>query len=258
MALSYYLFLGTLGNYSTVRQTLYRSRRATMPPLPADLNGVQVPDCLKITLKGDNFLQTTFGDNNNRIMIFYTASSFRMLCEQDLVLADGTFHFAPFPFRQLYTLHAKAMGQIILPLVFCLLPNKSAETYSRLFTRLRHLAIDLNIIFNPPNIMIDYELAAKQSWLQVFPIARMKGCMFHYGQANWRNIQSKGLSVAYNTDDEFAQWARLFFALPMIPLQYLQHFFINHIANVAPIAVSKLYFYIKKPSNHEYPFLLST
>ncbi len=43
--------------------------------------------------------------------------------------ADGTFDLCPPLFSQLYTIHAKVYGAM-LPLVFCLLPNKEQATYT--------------------------------------------------------------------------------------------------------------------------------
>ena len=45
---------------------------------------------------------------------------------------DGTFSVTPPFFKQLYTIHGEYLGTIF-PMVFCLLPKKSSETYTAVF-----------------------------------------------------------------------------------------------------------------------------
>ena len=56
---------------------------------------------------------------------------------------------------------------------------------------------DLNAMLEPHEIMIDFELAATEALKSSFPAANIKGCFFHFAQANWRKIQNLGLAVEY-------------------------------------------------------------
>ena len=44
-------------------------------------------------------------------------------------LIDGTFKYCPTFFMQLYTIHGMVNGY--MPLVYCLLPNKTKDTYGK-------------------------------------------------------------------------------------------------------------------------------
>ena len=64
--------------------------------------------------------------------------------------ADGTFKAAPPLFTQIYTIHAVKYNSTI-PTVFALMPNKSQDTYVRLFNAIKDLEPNLN----PISIMTD-------------------------------------------------------------------------------------------------------
>ena len=46
----------------------------------------------------------------------------------------------------------------------------------------------------------------------------MSGCLFHFGQCVWRQLQADGFSVAYNTDAKFAKRVKLLMALAFVPV----------------------------------------
>jgi hypothetical protein len=54
------------------------------------------------------------------------------MCQQDTLYMDGTFEFCTKFFGQLFTIHALC-NEVYVPVVFCLLKNKSKSTYLRLF-----------------------------------------------------------------------------------------------------------------------------
>eukprot|EP00102_Acyrthosiphon_pisum_P011844 XP_008180748.1 PREDICTED: uncharacterized protein LOC103308697 [Acyrthosiphon pisum] len=52
--------------------------------------------------------------------------------------------------------------------------------------------------------MADFEKAAMNAALFVYPNTKIQGCFFHHGQSIWRQIQNIGLSNKYSTDPEFS------------------------------------------------------
>ena len=48
------------------------------------------------------------------------------------------------------------------------------------------------------------------------------GCLFHFSQCLWRNIQSSGLQENYNSSPVFQQMVRLFIALAFLPLELVE------------------------------------
>ena len=125
---------------------------------------------------------------------------------------DGTFAVCPSLFYQLYTMHG-IMKDTTEPLVYCLMRNKTKEKYEELFAALKNL----NAMLDPHEITTDFEIAAIEALKSSFPNANIKGCFFHFAQANWRKIQSVGLAREYQQDTEVCNILKSFVALALIP-----------------------------------------
>jgi hypothetical protein len=65
-------------------------------------------------------------------------------------------------FTQLYSFHAK-VDETYFPLVYALLPNKTEDTYRRLFTMLRDATQQRNLVLTPETVMLDFEAAARNA-----------------------------------------------------------------------------------------------
>ena len=85
----------------------------------------------------------------------------------------------------------------MMPLAGFLLPNKSAETYLRMFTLIQDHAASKGLVFQ-----IDFERAVLNTIDEFFPAAEMKGSTFYFTQAVWENVQLSGLVVHYKTDPD--------------------------------------------------------
>jgi len=127
------------------------------------------------------------GQQRDRIAIF-TTTHLEFLQQSPHWFADGTFKSSPILFEQLYVIGGlRVQGKDLqyFPLVFCLTPNRTGDTYRRILRQL----LELNPRMNPTSIMSDFEKAAMQAYTEVFPDAERKGCFFHFRQANKRHIQ---------------------------------------------------------------------
>ena len=69
---------------------------------------------------------------------------------------DGTFKAAPRLFSQLYSVHA-VVHEHVVPVLFCLLPDKQRATYHRMFDIVKGKMAALNLHLNPATIMSDFE-----------------------------------------------------------------------------------------------------
>jgi len=65
--------------------------------------------------------------------------------------------------------------------------------------------------------MLDFEKAAMNAVVDVYPETQVKGCFFHLGQSFWRRIQSLGFSKKYSEDPEFSLCLRKLLALAYVP-----------------------------------------
>lgn len=128
----------------------------------------------------------------------------------------------------------------MVPLVYALLPNKTQETYERLFEALKQLEPRLQ----PTTVMIDFEIAAKQAIASVFPQASIVGCYFHLGQSLWRRVQSEGLQQQYQDDADFALLIRHLLALAFVPLDDMEDAF-EEVVNIYPPQAGRLLDYFE-------------
>lgn len=68
---------------------------------------------------------------------------------------DGTFFTAPTMFQQVYSVHA-AHVDLLVPCVFALLPGKSKEIYTEMFSMLMNVAKDRNFMCFKVNIQCSF------------------------------------------------------------------------------------------------------
>ena len=86
---------------------------------------------------------------------------------------------------------------------------------------LRHLLT----LLGQPCVQIDFEAALWQSVRGVMPHVRLVGCLFHYTQALYRQIQALGLQQSYQTDVGTKSLMRCYMALPVLPAPHIQPVF---------------------------------
>ena len=61
------------------------------------------------------------------------------------------------------------------------------------------------------------KIAAIEALKSSFPNANIKGCFFHFAQANWQKIESVGLAKEYQEDTDVRIILKSFVALAIIP-----------------------------------------
>ena len=171
-----------LPKLDSLKQTIRRpcKRALNVPPEPETFDTLVIPEAYKKISKGDRFLLYDFGTGENqRLLIFSTASY--MLNTSNIWLADGTFKTASNLFYQLYVIHAlKGAPNILedghlLPSLFILLSNKSENIYGRMWEQIKILCPNAC----PSHLIVDFELAAINSFSLNFPGNQIKGGFFH-------------------------------------------------------------------------------
>jgi hypothetical protein len=104
-------------------------------------------------------------------------------------------------------------GSKTVPVVYCITRRKDQNTYDRIFQFLKDRRPNLS----PLTVMIDFEMAVIQSLQHHFPEAEIQGCLFHFGQCLWRNVQRLGLQGWYRDDANNALIIKSFQALAFVP-----------------------------------------
>ncbi|KAL3685756.1 hypothetical protein R1sor_003778 [Riccia sorocarpa] len=76
------------------------------------------------------------GGERNRILVLATGRNLELLYQYRHWMADGTFKSAPQHFVQIRTIHI-VKSDVVIPLVYALLPNKQKESYVRVLRILK-------------------------------------------------------------------------------------------------------------------------
>lgn len=177
-------------------RSVYRCRRSKYPAIPTCIKDVhEVLGKMNLVCEGKNLLLVN--DEINHIIVFGTDTNLRFLCKRKTILMDGTFKYCTMHFYQLFTIHSVENDHYI-PLLFCLLSNKEAATYTILLKHLVRLCDDIDEFFYPETVVVDYEEAIHKALLCTWPLIKINGCRFHLGQAWWRMIQKLGNKLQHN------------------------------------------------------------
>ncbi|XP_053595585.1 uncharacterized protein LOC128667860 [Microplitis demolitor] len=100
-----------------------------------------------------------------------------------------------------------------IPLVYILAPRKTKAIYSKFLTVLKNKLQNVQV----RRIMVDFEWAYMDAFMDCFPGVEIVGCFFHMTQCVWRQTQQCGLQRRYNNDMDFARHLRMIMALAFVP-----------------------------------------
>lgn len=211
---------GALPKQDALKRIVRRVRNEVIsaPPNPSDLTTLVIPDAYKIIKMAggteENFLLFDSGPEHDRILIFGKEENLRTFKDCENFFMDGTFKISPPLFCQVFVILVKKHGGVH-PMFYALLPNKQRATYEKLFRAIKNLQPELQ----PNSISCDFEAAILKSVSEVFPNAQIHGCFFHLAQNMKKHLCSLGLINNYNTNAEFALFARMITALAFVPVQ---------------------------------------
>lgn len=199
---------------STLSRALQRERHRVidaengvpMPAVPTDLL-FDIPQQFADMILYDS------GPGDDRILLIGCLQLLDGLARAETWIADGTFKVVPSVFFQLYSIHFQFTDGINPAGVYCLLPNKTADTYRRVLDQL-HILIPAAA---PRKILIDFERAAMNIFSDAYPDATISGCYFHLCQSIIRKVNEVGLKNTYENDDSVRQFIRCLPALAFVP-----------------------------------------
>ena len=119
----------------------------------------------------------------NDIVIFSTDENIRRLSTKFHWCADDTFKSVPKIYTQTFTIRGFE-GDKLIPLVYYLLSSKTRAIYSQVFRSLKDKADSLDVLLMPTLFICDLESGLISSIKSEFPTTRIRGCYFHFCQAN--------------------------------------------------------------------------
>lgn len=204
--------LSNIPKFDDKKDSLYRARKKFLGAERLTFHSIEeevIPEVLQ-----KDFLVTA-DSNEKKILVFATKLSRKLLKSSKSFFADGTFKITPKPFYQVFTIHADLYSDDdctnIVPVVYTLLPDKSQDTYTRLFNILKNIGMEIN------KFKCDYERSIMNAVKVVYPEARITGCFFHFQKAIWK--KARELNVT-NTMEE-KNIIKKVGILPLLPATFI-------------------------------------
>jgi hypothetical protein len=213
---------GHMVRHKNIKQRINRLRRVDAPGGvdSTERSDIVISPELQVTydqkqfLMADSKLLETDGDD--RVITFCTSANLVLLGMERRWFGDGTFAVSPSAFKQLYTINVIKSGKC-LPMVFSLLPSKDTEAY---FTMFMQIFSKLTEDQYPTHFTHDFEKAPINAIRRVFgPNVKINGCLFHFMQALWRNMQKLGLAAKYSSNKQVRTTFRYLRCLPFLPVK---------------------------------------
>ena len=167
------------------KRSMYRTRREVIPPNPNHQVNIDVAGSYLNMPNGNSIV---VGDDqgtgtNDRILLFSAPELVTMAGRTSRINIDCTFKCSPMNYTQLFVLFGLINESVWLPLFYATLPNKQQNTYERLYN-----LIDMAMAYESASfradlhVMMDYELAERRPWIDMYPSHQVKACYFHFTQ----------------------------------------------------------------------------
>ena len=200
--------------------------------VPVSMNAIastDLPEKYGITEMGDKFLlikdHVSADDPSKCFLMFISPLQKEIARMAKRWFHDGTFKTCPPPFTiakgrkgQIYTSFAELETGSVLPFCFTILPDKTSESYARMWTELhKELTNGGKVPLSVTSVGMDYEVAPKKEFDKVFPDVHMSGCFFHWRQALNRQLSKKGCTRFHNENLAFQEIVAKCIALAYVP-----------------------------------------
>ena len=103
---------------------------------------------------------------------------------------DGTHRISPGQFSQVFITMMK-VGEKWLPAIKGLLPDHTERSYRLQNEMIKHTIERSGLQLKVSSIMSDYEVGIQKAVQEVFPMAEIRGCRFHFAQVSVLYVNSK-------------------------------------------------------------------
>lgn len=151
------------------------------------------PEDVEVPSKFHSFIIADYCFMKNRIIIFCTQETKKLIPQITEFFFDGTFKSCPSPFCQLFTVHGDVGSSVettnVVPLIFVLMCDKKQSSYSIVFNLLKQ-----QLRWSPSKVHCDYEKAAINAIIEEFPTVTVIGCYYHWTRCVWRKANKLGIT----------------------------------------------------------------
>ena len=159
-----------------------------------------------------------------RVLSFSSTSCLQILSRAETIFADGTFKITPWPWYQLFIIHASVGPSSSVPIMFSLLPDKTRRSYDDMFQGLKKALMKRELELSASYFMSDFENNIRLSFSSEFPEVQPKGCLFHFAKAIWSKVKKAGLQTYYSvksSEPKFGSFIRTILGLPFLQIEDL-------------------------------------
>ena len=156
-----YQFL-SLPRFAQIKSELYRHRHSKIPNAQKTAAEIDLENFCK-TLDGRPCKIVDETVDGKRIILCGTQQALESLYNAETVFMDGNFKIASPLYKQLYLFLSPSGTGKVHPRLFCFLPDKSFDTYSRMLLLIKNAAYSKGGEIRPTRFMIDYESAVKKA-----------------------------------------------------------------------------------------------
>jgi hypothetical protein len=94
--------------------------------------------------------------------------------------------------------------------------------------------MSIGLTCSPTEVFIDFEQAIHSAVAKVFHNAKIRGCLFHFGQSWWRKIQTLGLTNIYNINTDESYYFKFFFDLQFLDSDNVIDYFTDELLAILP------------------------
>ncbi|KAG7166465.1 putative Inosine-5'-monophosphate dehydrogenase 1b-like 13, partial [Homarus americanus] len=192
------------GKPDTICRDIRRVRRGCRPKEPSSLAELHLDE--EWTETGGNnprpfLIHDSGADTNDRVIIFATEASLRLLSRSSQWHMDGTFAMSPKIFKQVYVIRV-LLGETSVSCVYALLLGKTQSIYEELLQAVITQCEHLGCYPDPSTIITDFEQATIKAVSSVSgEHTTVQGCFYHLTQSTWRKIQDLGLVPLYKSNE---------------------------------------------------------
>ncbi|KHJ48013.1 FLYWCH zinc finger domain protein [Trichuris suis] len=215
-------------------------KKRNRPTNSARIEDIEIPMMLTVTSRGEPFLMHDSGvDDDKRVLIFGTDENLRYLSSSTTLVCDSMLATTSRQFAELFILFGVVFGCPV-PLVYALTKTKREDAYKHIYERVVEFAREKNLKIRPSLCMMDFQLANVNAIREVFPNARIRGCLFSFAQLLWQRMSFLRLTSRYKwLDSNTRKCGSMLFALPFVPLEDVSETF-EYIAEIAEEALDDL------------------
>ena len=192
-------------------------------------------------LKDESMVVTDITHSDGlRVISFSTTANLEILSRASTVFGDGTFKITPWPWYQVFIIHASVGPSSTVPIMYSLLPDKSKRSYDDLFNGLNIALKKRDLELSAEYFMSDFETNIRKSFKEYFPEIMAKGCHFHFSKSIWGRVKKAGLQSYYSVksnDPKFGPFIRSIFGLPYVKLCDLERS-VNNIKKLSNLLIT--------------------